>query len=82
LVAFVLDGALIQKVFEDETMLLNVSLLQLHLNLQDNSFDFNVGADAVKLSSSGVHFVLLLILNFKFINIKGDLNIIDEVIDD
>lgn len=66
--------------FEDEPMLLHIPLLQLHLYLQNDSFDFNIGADAVKLCSSGVHFVSNFLNLNKFIN--KYLNIMDKVNDD
>ena len=77
LAVFILGFALLQQVLKDETVLLHVPLLQLHLYLQYNSLDFDIGADAIKLRSSGVHFGSNFLILNKFI--KNDLNIIDKV---
>ena len=45
-IIFVLGCALILQVFKNQTVLLEVSLLQLHLYLKNDSFYFDIGANA------------------------------------
>lgn len=74
---FVLGGALVLQVLKNQTVLLEVSLLQLHLYLKNDSLNFDIDANAVKKGSPGVHFVNNFLILNKFI--KNDLNIIDKV---
>lgn len=74
---FVLGGALVLQVLKNQTVLLEVSFLQLHLYLKNDSLHFDIGANAIKKGSPGVHFVNNFLILNKFI--KNDLNIIDKV---